>query len=604
MSAFSGTSVARKLIDTANSPAVSRSNHQTVRTFAEWLDPCEREIPMMAARPVRLLLVLLLITITLVLIVKPGTSSARAATASGTAARVPRVPTLTPGNVTYHGGSVMTGTMNVYVIFWEPQGWAVDPNYNSLITQYYNDVGGSSLYKVMNQYTQESGGAPTSAILAGSWVDPDPYPGSGNPREAPTQQQIVMEIQTAMQINGWQAGPSNYFAVYTAEGVVDNNECGYHSVVPSNTILFGYIPYPAGNCLGLLPTSPNTCLACDIAISASAHEQFEAATDPFYYTSPGWYYQTTTGEIADLCTYPYASTTQLGALLYDNGNANQSWNGHFYLIQEMWDNSVIGGKGGCSQGSQIFEYPIPTSGSFPFDITAGPDGNLWFTEANPAAGKIGRITPTGTITEYPTPTSDSSPEGITAGPDGNLWFTELGASQIGRITPTGAITEYQIPTSDSGPLGITAGPDGNLWFTENYGSKIGRITPGGAITEYPLVTGDGAPEGITTGPDGNLWFTENNVAGQIGRITPGGAITEYPIPTADSGPRRIILGLDGNLWFTENSANRIGRITPTGAITEYSVPTSSSGPFGIAAGPDGNLWFTEQGGNNIGKITP
>ena len=36
----------------------------------------------------------------------------------------------------------------------------------------------------------------------------------------------------------------------------------------------------------------------------------------------------------------------------------------------------------------ITEFPIPTRGT-PFDITAGPDGNLWFTDG---AGKIGRIT--------------------------------------------------------------------------------------------------------------------------------------------------------------------------------------------------------------------
>ena len=434
-------SVAGKLITTVNLPAVTRTIHQTLGIIAVWLSPCERGIPKMAARLVRFLLVLFLFTITLALTVKPDTSSTRAAMGSGTAARTPRVATSTPGNMTYHGGPVMTGTMNVYAIFWEPQGWTVDPNYNGLITQYYKDVGGSSLYKLMEQYTQASGGAPTSAVLADSWVDPDPYPGRGIPMPAPTQEQIIREIQNVMKTKGWQAGPSTYFAVYTAEGVVDTSdkECAYHSVVPSTTLIFGYIPYPAGNCLGLLPTSPNTCLACDSAISVSAHEQFEAATDPFYYASPqgspGWYYQTTTGEIADLCMYPYSSTTKLGALLYENGNANQSWNGHFYLIQEMWDNRANGGKGGCSQGSQIFEYPIPTNGSFPFDIIAGPDGNLWFTEANPALGKIGRITPTGAITEYPTPTSDSSPEGITAGPGGNLWFTEQGGDAIGKITP-------------------------------------------------------------------------------------------------------------------------------------------------------------------------
>jgi streptogramin lyase len=65
----------------------------------------------------------------------------------------------------------------------------------------------------------------------------------------------------------------------------------------------------------------------------------------------------------------------------------------------------------------------------PFEITAGPDGNLWFTEN----GKIGKITTGGTITEYGG--SLSHPHGITAGPDGNLWFTEFGNGKIGRIVP-------------------------------------------------------------------------------------------------------------------------------------------------------------------------
>ncbi len=271
--------------------------------------------------------------------------------------------------------------------------------------QYYNDVGGSSLYKLMEQYTDADGGAPTGAVLAGTWVDPDDYPGSGNPRSAPTPQQTLTEVQTAMQINGWQAGPSNYFVVYTAEGIVANNYCGYHSG-DSNTLIFGYIPYPGGNCLGLLSTSPNNCQTCGTAISASAHEQFEAATDPFHFTSPGWYYQDGIGQIADVCTYPYANTTELGTLLYDNGNANQPWNGHFYLTQEMWDNGVRGGKGDCSQGSQITEYSALTFNSGPWAIT-----------------------------ECPIPTTSSGPLNITTGPDGNIWFTEQFANTIGKITP-------------------------------------------------------------------------------------------------------------------------------------------------------------------------
>src|SRR5438067_405640 len=76
------------------------------------------------------------------------------------------------------------------------------------------------------------------------------------------------------------------------------------------------------------------------------------------------------------------------------------------------------------------------------------------------------MTTSGVITEFPIPTPDSDPYVLTAGPDGNLWFTESEANQIGRITPSGEISEFPIASPGSFPIGIAAGPDGNLWFTE------------------------------------------------------------------------------------------------------------------------------------------
>ena len=86
------------------------------------------------------------------------------------------------------------------------------------------------------------------------------------------------------------------------------------------------------------------------------------------------------------------------------------------------------------------EYPVPTTGSSPWDIAAGPDGALWFTEGD--GNKIGRITTSGGFTEYPVPTAGSAPYGIAAGRDGALWFTELGGNKIGRIT----LTTTTVPT--------------------------------------------------------------------------------------------------------------------------------------------------------------
>src|SRR5258708_20719346 len=46
----------------------------------------------------------------------------------------------------------------------------------------------------------------------------------------------------------------------------------------------------------------------------------------------------------------------------------------------------------------ITEFPIPTRGT-PFDITAGPDGNLWFTHG---AGEARRPPPPPTPPAFPT----------------------------------------------------------------------------------------------------------------------------------------------------------------------------------------------------------
>jgi virginiamycin B lyase len=231
-------------------------------------------------------------------------------------------------------------------------------------------------------------------------------------------------------------------------------------------------------------------------------------------------------------------------------------------------------------------------------ITTGPDGALWFTM--PRDNKIGRITTAGAVDPpggYTLPVPNSQPEAIAVGPDGNLWFTELLANGIGRITTAGGPVHF--PTGGIGPSDITTGPDGALWFTEAFGNAIARMTTNGAVTSrFPVAPGSG-PSGIAQGT-GGLWFTESNT-NAIGRITTGGQVAEYP--GTGAGPSAIAEGQDGALWFTESENNTIGRITSGGAITNhFPLATPFSEPSDIAKGPDGALWFTEFLGNKIGRI--
>jgi len=246
----------------------------------------------------------------------------------------------------------------------------------------------------------------------------------------------------------------------------------------------------------------------------------------------------------------------------------------------------------------VTNYTDPTDFA-PGGITTGPDGALWFT--NVGNGSIGRITTAGVITDFAV-TGISQPDGITAGPDGALWFTYQGSNSIGRITTAGVVTNYTDPSIDLAtynPYGITAGPDGALWFTNTGNNSIGRITTAGVVTEYtdPSIHG---PYGITAGPDGALWFT--NGSDSIGRITTAGVVTSYTIASTQSDPTGITAGPDGALWFTNLVSGSIGRITTAGVVSNYTDPSIVS-PSGITAGPDGALWFTNLGNSSIGRIT-
>ena len=156
------------------------------------------------------------------------------------------------------------------------------------------------------------------------------------------------------------------------------------------------------------------------------------------------------------------------------------------------------------------EFALEPTYDYPPDITAGPDGNLWFIDQ--AADAIGMINPTThVIKDFTLPIGSFPPQAITAGPDGNLWFTDETAAQVGQINPTtDAITEFAVPTANSVPFFITAGPDGNLWFTESNADNLGMINPTThAITEYPVPYSGSAPYGIAAGPDGNIWFADD-----------------------------------------------------------------------------------------------
>lgn len=244
------------------------------------------------------------------------------------------------GNLSYHGGPVMVGTVTTYAIFWEPPGFYVSPTYNSLILQYFKDVGKSPIYHNNSQYSNSSGKYPVTSMLGGSWVDTRPYPTPNNElQDADTRN----EISYAMKVNGWTPSRHKLFIVFAAKGEIMCSDiygctyitdlCAYHYFIGTD-IIYAAEPY-AGTDLSLcgVPSSPNHDIDADSTINLITHEQFEAATDPLY---TAWYgIDRYHDEISDKCVWVFGPPVHYGG--------DVIWKGHPYEVQEEWDNAT----GGC-----------------------------------------------------------------------------------------------------------------------------------------------------------------------------------------------------------------------------------------------------------------
>jgi streptogramin lyase len=288
--------------------------------------------------------------------------------------------------------------------------------------------------------------------------------------------------------------------------------------------------------------------------------------------------------------------------------------------------------------------------SGPLDIAVGPDGNLWYSEAQ--ADRIGRITPAGGVTEFPAGGREAftlaalagdalwfsvsstsvakigvdgnitdialpkvagwSPtiSALTAGVDGSLWFVANGSTRIARLNPDGTFKDYPLPVPEFDRVDAVATANGAIWFTAMSADQVGIVTPDGTARLYAIPTLGSGPVFPVRGPGGAVWFLES-ISGNLASVAADGRVTEVPVVAESRSGAALVAGAaagfvfgpDGNFWLTQPDEDSIVRITPTGAATTIAT-ASGSRPTGIAAGPDGNVWFTEFGRGKIGRITP
>ncbi|HMI81901.1 MAG TPA: hypothetical protein VK480_08960 [Solirubrobacterales bacterium] len=88
------------------------------------------------------------------------------------------------------------------------------------------------------------------------------------------------------------------------------------------------------------------------------------------------------------------------------------------------------GVGRMTLSGKVSEFPLrqPKTDAVEWmlgPIVTGPDGRLWFPNG---VGRIGRISPSGRMTQVDLPFGGSFPVDVTLGPDGALWYSAWGDS--------------------------------------------------------------------------------------------------------------------------------------------------------------------------------
>jgi streptogramin lyase len=133
-------------------------------------------------------------------------------------------------------------------------------------------------------------------------------------------------------------------------------------------------------------------------------------------------------------------------------------------------------------------------------MATAADGAIWFSDND---GIYGRMTTTGDFTLHDIGIRNTGLD-ITAGPDGAIWFLGTGevpdapgwiAPSIGRIGPTGGYRVYAHSWRRSlwwAPYGgIIQGPEGegSLWFADPWEGNVGRVRIGSISAHGTAMTG-------------------------------------------------------------------------------------------------------------------
>lgn len=500
------------------------------------------------------------------------------------------------GLLLYYGGPTMQSTSTNYTIFWEPpalqDGTAthVSPTYNSLIEQYFNDVGGSGLYNNNTQYYDTTGHIVNNSTLGGVWIDTSSYPPSGcadtyTPHGCLNDGQLRAEVVNAMAVNGWSGGTNHAFFVFTAWGegschgdCAFSNFCAFHNYFISNgsPVTYANLPYMGTD----LPncgtkTSPNNDFDADSTINYLSHEHMEIVTDPLL---NAWH-DLNGNETGDRCG------ARFGLINLDGGLANEQWNGHYYIVQEEWSNATAG----CVQSRALSGTVYVGSDDRHLYALGASDGSFFWSK------QTGN-----TIYSSPTSTKGVVYVGST---DGTVYaYKTSDNSLLWQFTTGGPI--YASPRVVKGVVYIGSSDDNLYALNAITGIPIWHFSTGGPIASSPAVV-----SGIIyVGSNDSYLYAISSKGILNWRYQTGGAIASSPtvhkgvvyVGSNDDYLYSLNASTGGFIWRVPTSGS-IGYSSPTVANGAVFIGSSDGSIYAFNAASGASLWSHAMGGQITGS---
>jgi hypothetical protein len=237
--------------------------------------------------------------------------------------------------ITYHGGPIITGTVNIYYIWYG--NWSGN-SATTILPDLASNIGGSPYWNINTTYTDGSGNHVTNAVhYAGSTTD------SYSRGTALADADIQTIVSSAITGGKLPKDTNGIYFVLTSADVNEtsgfcNQYCGWHTnaTIGGSDIKYAFVGNPdrCPSSCEQQTTGPNGNAGADGMASIIAHESEEATTDP---DLNAWY-DRRGAENADKCAWTFGAEYTVS----NGASANMRLGSRDFLIQQNWVNASGG----------------------------------------------------------------------------------------------------------------------------------------------------------------------------------------------------------------------------------------------------------------------